>query len=175
MDAFEAGMRFFLGPEYDGHLDDSAPGETFTTKFGVTSMTYAQALSDGVVSKPWNQVATVADVAPIYRAEFYDFNRCGEMPPSVGMVVFVDSTLMGTHEPAANLQRTLDVRADGMVGPFTIAALAKANPVSIAARVEALDLKYLSGLPQWPLYKNGWTHREQNLLIAALALSGGST
>jgi lysozyme family protein len=172
MDAFEAGTRFFLGPDYDGHLDDSAPGEAFSTKFGVTEMTYAGALADGVVGKPWYQVQTVADVLPIYQTDFYDMNRCGEMPPCVGMVVYVDSTLMGLHEPAANLQKTLGVKQDGRIGPITLAALVRANCRSIAAQVEALDLKYLQGLPKWSLYKNGWTHREQNLLVEALKLEG---
>ena len=171
IDAFEAGTRFFLGPDYDGHLNDSAPGETFSTKFGVTEMTYAGALADGVVSKLWSAVATVDDVLPIYRTDYYDMNACGEMPACVGMVVYVDSTLMGLRQPARALQQVLGVKQDGRIGRITLTALAKANSRSVAAQVEALDLRYLRGLPKWPLYKNGWEHREQNLLIEALKLA----
>lgn len=172
MDAFEAGTRFFLGPDYDGHLDDSAPGENFTTKYGITEFTYAEALADGVADKPWSQVQVVADVLPIYRAMFYDANNCANMPACVAMVVYVDSTLMGTYQPALSLQRALGVRQDGRIGPITLGVLGRANCRSIAAQVEAFDLAYLRGLPKWSLYKNGWQHREQNLLVEALKLEG---
>lgn len=170
LDAFEAGFQFFMGPQYDGHLNDSAPTEGFTTKFGVTSMTYADAFAKGVVTKPWVSVQTPDDVKPIYRSLYYDANRCGEMHPCVGMVVFVDSTLMGDTTPAKNLQTVVGAQVDGVVGDKTLAAVRASDPAETARRLEAADLQHLQSLPNWGVYANGWSAREQNLLNAALAL-----
>jgi lysozyme family protein len=168
--AFDAGYQFFMGPQYDGHLKDSAPSEHFTTKYGVTEMSYAGALAKGDVTKPFAQVNSPDDVKPIYKREYYDADRCGDMPACVGMVCFVDATLMGDHTPAMNLQRVLGVAVDGDIGDETLAALRAADARDVATKLEAADLAHLRTLPNWGLYENGWSHREENLLAEALKL-----
>jgi lysozyme family protein len=170
-DAFEAGFKFFLGPQYDGHLHDRAPGEKFDTAFGVTEMTYAGALAKGIVSKPFDQITTPDDVAPIYRAMYYDANRCGEMPAPVAMILFVDATLMGLKTPAKNLQEVVGAVADGAIGPATLAAVKKSDAAETARRLDAADLAHLKSLPNWSQFGRGWGNREADLLTHALALA----
>jgi lysozyme family protein len=167
---FNAGFDFFEGPRFDGHLDDSAPGESFDTKFGVTQMTYATALTDGVVTLPWDQVTSKEDMRPIYRKYFYDDVECYLMPPAVAMVVFVDATLMGPRRPRENLQLALGVNIDNAFGPVTKAALRACDPKAVATRVDSLDLAYLQTLPEWQQDKGGWTAREEQLAAAAILL-----
>jgi lysozyme family protein len=170
-DAFEAGFRFFMGPLFDGHENDNAPGEHFETRFGVTEMTYRKALKEGIVTKPFDQCHSPDDMKPIYRHDYYDADRCGEMPSCVAMVCFVDATLMGNRTPAKNLQTALGLAPDGVIGSETLAALKSADAKAIAAQLEAADLAYLRALPNWGLFKNGWTNRETRLLQAAIALA----
>ena len=66
-DAFQVGFDFFEGPQFDGHLRDRAPGETFDTKFGVTQMTYDAAVKAGIDVVSWDAIEEPEDVAPIYR------------------------------------------------------------------------------------------------------------
>jgi lysozyme family protein len=168
-DAFEAGFRFFMGPNFDGHENDSAPGETFSTRWGVTQMTYADALAKGVVTNPF-ATCTIDDCKAIYKANFYDANRCGEMPAPVACVLFVDATLMGTKTPARNLQIVVGAVADGAIGPKSIAAINASDPRETARRLIDLDLAHLRALANWGQFGHGWTNRETQLLALALTL-----
>jgi lysozyme family protein len=169
--ALQAGLDFFLSPNMDGHLRDRAPGEAFDTQFGVTEMSYRDAVAHGVQVKPWDEWTVPTDSYPIYQHCYFDANRCGEMPPCVGMVCFVDSTLMGVRTVAKHLQQVLFVAPDGIIGEHTLGALKAASPTAVAASLDELDLAYLQTLGNWDQNRNGWGNRERTLLAAALALS----
>jgi lysozyme family protein len=168
--ALQAGLDFFLSPSMDGHLRDRAPGEAFDTQFGVTEMSYRDAVSKGVQVKPWDEWTVPEDSYPIYQHCYWDANRCGEMPPCVAMVAFVDGTLMGVRTVAKHLQVALGVSPDGIIGGHTLGALAERDARWAASELDTLDLAYLRTLANWETFHNGWTTREQKLLAAALAL-----
>jgi lysozyme family protein len=169
MDPFTAAYEFIMGPQFDGHEDDSAPGETFKTRWGVTEMTYADALRRGIVSRPF-AYCTQDDCKAIYRALYWTPNGCDKLPPAVAMVVFVDATLMGGRTPKENLQTILGVDVDGAIGPQTASSASKRDPAALVRLLVQSDLDHLRSLPNWPRFKNGWTAREEQLMAAALKL-----
>jgi lysozyme family protein len=58
-----------------------------------------------------------------------------------------------------NIQRIVGVIADGIVGPKTIAAINKANPVSLFAELYNARVKFYKGCSGWWKYNKGWMRR----------------
>lgn len=66
---------------------------------------------------------TKDDAKAIYRRDYWDRCRCGEMPWGVALVVFDTAVNQGVRAASIDLQSVLRVRADGIVGPVTMSAL----------------------------------------------------
>lgn len=62
------------------------------------------------------------ELTQIYRRQYWDALRCGELPPGVDMLVFDAGVNCGVGIGARLLQRALGVTDDGHVGQITIAA-----------------------------------------------------
>ena len=61
------------------------------------------------------------------------------------------------------VQRTVGVRADGIIGPRTIAAI-NAQPADILfSRLTSARLHYYRRLPTWCRFGNGWTRRVRDI------------
>ena len=61
------------------------------------------------------------------------------------------------------VQRTVGVRADGIIGPRTIAAI-NAQPADILfSRLASARLHYYRRLPAWSQFGNGWTRRVRDI------------
>lgn len=58
-----------------------------------------------------------------------------------------------------NIQRIVGVTADGIVGPKTIAAINKANPVNLFAELYSARVKFYQGCSGWWKYNKGWMRR----------------
>lgn len=58
-----------------------------------------------------------------------------------------------------NIQRIVGVTADGIVGPKTVAAINKANPVNLFAELYNARVKFYKGCSGWWKYNKGWMRR----------------
>ena len=167
-DPFDTAVAFIWGPDRDGQQDDSAPGEGFRTSFGITEMTWNDAVNQGIVSGDF-ATATRDQFLTIYRVRYWNALGCDHVNPGVALVLFNDGTLTGTGHVARLLQRCVGTTEDGVVGPHTEAA---ANAMARADLINALiaaDETYLASLANAPQFINGWTRREESCRTAALA------
>lgn len=78
---------------------------------------------------------TTADVAPIYRARYWDECRCAEMPDGLDLIVFDCAVNQGPARAKRLLQRSLGVVEDGILGPMTMAAIGRTE---VAALIDEL-------------------------------------
>lgn len=78
---------------------------------------------------------------------------------SVAFQVLDASVNSGERQAAKWLQRAVGVKDDGVVGPVTLAAARKADPVKLAALICAVRLEFLANLPTWPTFGRGWARR----------------
>ncbi|WP_353330913.1 putative peptidoglycan-binding domain-containing protein [Phaeobacter sp. NW0010-22] len=63
----------------------------------------------------------------------------------------------GTGRAAKDLQRTLGVQVDGVMGVQTLAAVTQADTADLIQRLCQRRMRFLGGLKHWDTFKGGWT------------------
>lgn len=108
------------------------------------------------------------ELQDIYRARYWNLVKGDKLPPGVSYAVFDGAVNSGVSQSAKWLQRALGIKADGIIGPATIAAV---NSYSSASRLidGILDqrMKFLRSLKTWPSFGKGWTRRVSSVRVTA--------
>lgn len=102
---------------------------------------------------------TVADVAPIYRKNYWDKVRGDDLPAGVDYAVFDYAVNSGISRASRQLQTCVGSAADGVIGPRTVAAAQKTAPVALIDCICDNRLAFLKGLKTWPTFGKGWGRR----------------
>jgi lysozyme family protein len=135
---------------YSFHPDDPG-GET---QFGIT---YRVARSFGYHG---DMRSLPRDTAKeIYRALYWDRCKCDELPDALRFDVFDAAVNSGAKQAVKWLQRIVGAIEDGMLGPVTLALVAKKNPVAVAAAMNGERLDLMTSLPTWGSFGKGWARR----------------
>jgi lysozyme family protein len=101
---------------------------------------------------------TLGDAQSLYRAKYWDANRCDEMPWPVNLVVF-DAEVNSGSEGALALQHALGVKTDGDIGPVTLAAVKARDPVELAIEVMVSRDAFYHAIQQFATFGEGWIKR----------------
>ncbi len=112
-----AAIQFVLRMEGEYTLDPKDPGGE--TKWGISKKSYP---SLDILN------LTVEQAKEIYQRDFWAACSCDDLPTVFACVVFDTAVNQGTTKAKRILQMTLGVDVDGIIGPKTIAAAAKADP-----------------------------------------------
>lgn len=132
-------------------------GELKGTKFGISARSYP-ALDIAAL--------TVDQAKAIALADFWQKHHCDQMPWPVSAIVFDGAFNQGSVGAEA-LQDALGVKADGVIGPITLDALAKADTAQTATLTLTFRAKaYVSDSDYW-LYGKGWLDRLFGLALKA--------
>lgn len=154
MDGFAAAVETLLGHEggYVSAQVAEARGDS-ETNWGISKRSYPN-----LDIKNLTRVQAIA----IYRRDFWDALHCGDMPASIGRMVFDMAVNAGQGTAAKALQTAIGgLKADGHIGPMTLAALARANPRAVVDEFCARRMVAYGDTPQqeWNANKLGWARR----------------
>lgn len=138
---------------FEGGLVDHPQDPGGLTKFGISLRAYPQLGRDGIRS------LTKSQAKKIYKADYWDKARCVSLPPEIRLAVFDSAVNQGVTTALKTLQKTLNVKADGIVGPITLAA-AKRIPVKelVARYLAERALQYVA-LKTFETFGRGWMTR----------------
>lgn len=104
----------------------------------------------------------------IARRRYWDAVRADEMPPAMRYPLFDAAYHSGPAQAIKWLQRALDVKDDGQLGPMTLAAVHRAGARS-AVLMTAERLDFMTSLPTWPAFGKGWARRIASILKGTAA------
>ena len=139
------------------------------TNKGITLATFRQYVErTGTVADL--KAITDAQVAQVYRRHYWDAVKGDELPSGVDYAVFDFAVNSGPGRAIKFLQRILLVSQDGIIGPQTLATLARAKPEHVVEVLCAERLKFLKALSTWPTFGKGWGRRVSDVQTHALAL-----
>jgi lysozyme family protein len=136
-------------------LPDGRPG---STNLGVTQKVWEDYVGQQVTHEEMKAL-TKADVEPLYKKQYWDSIRGDLLPRGVDYVVFDMSVNSGPGRAAMTLQSCIGVKADGIIGPATLAAVSNANLHELIESFSEKRLEFMEKLPEWPIYGNGWERR----------------
>ena len=143
------------------------------TNKGVTQRTYDawQARNN----KPKRSVKQIqdAEVAAIYRAQYWDKVQADDLPAGLDYAVFDFAVNSGPSRAAKFLQRIVGVHDDGIIGMQTLDAVSKFEVSSIIRKLCDNRLAWLKRLKTFSTFGRGWTRRVEEVKGAALSMNDG--
>lgn len=152
-----------------GYADHPAdPGGA--TNMGITHLTLA-AWRGKPVTKQDVRDLTKAEASAIYHARYWLPVKGDALPPGVDLAVFDYAVNSGTGRAVKALQKVLGVAQDGAIGALTLAAVAKAGPVTLIMDLCDARMVFLRGLVTWQTFGAGWTRRVSEVEDAALKVA----
>ncbi len=168
---FERCFRFTLGRE-GGFVDDPKDAGG-ATNHGI-SLRYAMGKGrvldldhDGDVDADDIRLITPAVARTMYRLDFWRPVAGDALPGPVGLVAFDTAVLCGSGRAARWLQTAAGVKDDGIIGPITLAAVARRDQAEMIADLLLLREAELRRAPTFGVHGKGWLRRVMYCAMAA--------
>jgi lysozyme family protein len=149
---------------------------------GRTNMGITQRVYNGWRTKKGQQPRDVyditkAEVADIYKAQYWDTAQCDDLPPGVDYVVFDGNVNSGVGQSVKWLQRSLPGYTgpiDGDIGAGTLGAVAAETDYdALVDRICDRRMTFLKALRTWATFGRGWTRRVEGVRKAGKAMATG--
>ena len=165
---YDESLRRLLAHE-GGYTNDPAdPGGP--TNFGITIFDYRKYVKPDATAADVRAMK-VDEAKAIYRAKYWDAQRCDELPAGVDYAVFDYGVNSGIGRSKKVLQRIVGVPADGALGAATMQAVAAADAKHTIAELCDERLRFLQSLRTWPVFGKGWGRRVAEVRQVALAMA----
>lgn len=140
------------------------------TNLGITIGTLRQ-YRGRPVTKADVKALTKAEAAAIYKKNYWDKVRGDDLPMGVDYAVFDFAVNSGMGRAIPFLQKTVGVAADGKIGPETLLATFKADPVATVELLCARRLAWLKTLGTWGTFGGGWNSRVNGVKKLGVAMA----
>lgn len=108
-----------------------------------------------------------SDVAPLYKQKYWDRVSGNDLPTGLDYAVFDAAINSGPGRASKWLQETLNVKADGVIGPMTIKAVKASDTLRLIAQFNDTRLRFLEELPTWKTFGRGWSKRVSEVQSSA--------
>lgn len=168
MNRFQTCLPLVLAHE-GGYVDLKAdPGGA--TNLGVTLATLS-AWRGKTCTKADVKALTVADASPIYEADYWRPAACDKLPPGLDYMAFDLAVNSGVARAKRYLQEAAEVKADGQIGPATLAAINAKGAATMIDRMAAKREAFYRALPTFPTFGKGWLRRLGEVTAAAKAMA----
>lgn len=167
--SYDEALRRLLAHE-GGYTNDAAdPGGP--TNFGITIADYRQYVKADATAADVKAMR-IDEAKAIYRARYWDVQRCDELPAGVDYAVFDYGVNSGIGRSGKVLRRCLKQPDDtGTVSDAVIAAGRAADAPTLIAAICDERLRFLQSLKTWDVFGKGWGRRVSEVKAAALAMA----
>jgi len=148
------------------------------TNFGITLATLGDWRGAPVTCDDVKAL-TRQEAKEILFARYWAALSCDSLPPGLDLAVFDFGINAGVRRSALTLQTVLarfdpTLKVDGVVGPFTLAAAAKAPVGQVVDMFHMERMAFYKSLSTWATFGNGWTKRAEAVLADARAAASAA-
>lgn len=170
---FNASLALVWRAGFDSPLDGYhvTPGDSGGgTNGGVIQATWDSAVSAGIVRGALG-VATVSQLTAVLKAKFWG-TTCDALPHGIDLLYFNGLVMSGGYPKL--LQQCLGFMAadvDGWIGPVSLRAMRARDPETLIDALSGAHYAYLTRLPAFAEFGDGWTIRLKAAQAAGHALA----
>lgn len=158
-DVVEAAHR--LVAKWEGGLTDHPADPGGITNYGI-SLTFLKQI-DPMATADDIRALTADDAKRFMRREFWDKPGTNRFPPLIGVAFYDLAVNAGCRRSTLLMQEALDVAADGIIGPVTLAVLTACDQKAVALRMLDLRKQWYRRLvvkkPTSRVFLKGWLNR----------------
>jgi hypothetical protein len=156
---------------YEGGFADNPADPGGATNFGITLRTLEAFLGHAATVDDVRNMSSSTAIE-IYRANYWNQMRCGDLPAGVDLMVFDYGVNSGNATAVEALQGLVRVTQDGAIGPVTLGAVAQAAPLTLVNGLAQARMTYLRSLSTFAEFGNGWTKRVSDVQQKAQKMAG---
>lgn len=102
---------------------------------------------------------TLEQARAIYHRDYWLRCKCEFLPDALSVAVFDYAVNSGVKRAIKDLQRSLGVSVDGIIGNQTVCAANRIPQRKVLSDYLDKRLNYLMSLKSWARYGNGWGNR----------------
>ena len=169
--SYDAALARLLVHEggYTNHPAD--PGGP--TNFGITIFDYRKYLKPDATAADVRAMK-LDDAKRIYRAKYWDAQRCDALPAGVDYAVFDYGVNSGVGRSGKVLRRVLKLPDNtSAVNDAVIAAARNADAKALIGAICDERPRFLQSLKTWGVFGGGWGRRVAEVRSVALAMAAG--
>ena len=166
---YDEALRRLLAHEggYVNHPSD--PGGP--TNFGITLADYRRYRKPDATAADVRAMK-VGDANAIYRAKYWNAQRCDQLPAGVDYSIFDYGVNSGTGRSGKVLRRVLGLPdKTSLVNDEVLRAVAKRDPKALVAAINDERLAFLKHLKTWPVFGAGWSRRVAEVRSVSLRMA----
>jgi len=133
-------------------------GKLLGTNFGLSAMSY-----------PHLDIPNLSrqDAKAVYKQDWWEELNMQAYPPSLVYQLFDAAITHGSFQTVKMLQRAVNTKTDGIVGPKTHACIVVTEKNDLLFRFIAQRLLFMTGIKTWKSFGKGWARRIAHNLIYA--------
>lgn len=166
---FPQALRMVL--QHEGLWSDDPRDPGGATMKGVTLATFSKYLGRPA-SKDELKGISDEQLEEIYRSLYWDRVAGSKLPHGVDLAVFDMAVNAGPGRAIKLLQEIVGSTPDGAVGPQTLAAVEKNNPLTLIRQYSESRRAFYKGLPIYTTFGKGWLRRVDEVESEALKTAG---
>lgn len=154
---FLAALAFTCGPSIEGGYCNDPHDPGGETNHGLSDM--ADGVRDGKYFGLSIKNLTDEQVEGQYYLRYWAPAGCEALPAGLDLCLFDFAVNSGVTRAVICLQQVLGVRADGSIGPKTLAAINASRVPDLIERYCEARLAFMKTLPTWGRFGKGWESR----------------
>jgi lysozyme family protein len=165
---YDEALRRLLAHEggYTNHLSD--PGGP--TNFGITIHDYRKYVKANATAADVRAM-TVDQAKAIYRAKYWNAQRCDELPAGVDYSIFDYGVNSGVGRSGKVLRRVVGLPdTTHAVTDEVLRAVARRDPKALVIAINDERLAFLKRLKTWPVFGKGWGRRVAEVRSVSLRM-----
>ena len=140
------------------------------TNLGVTKKTWEAYVGHEVDELAMRSLGPT-DVAPLYKKNFWEKIKADNLPTGLDYCVFDCAVNSGPSQAVKFIQIALNITADGIIGPLTIAAAEQRDTAELIEQFCEERLHFMQSLSTWDTFGKGWQRRVEEVKDLAVRMS----
>jgi lysozyme family protein len=148
------GLTFEVEGGFVNHPAD--PGKA--TNMGITQKTLSDWRGEEVGPEDVVQLDKT-EATNIYLARYWQAVRGDQLPSGLDVYCADFAVGSGPARAAKILQKLVGAEADSFIGPLTLEAIRKRDPLQLLLDYHAARMEFLLSLKTWDTFGRGWTNR----------------